>query len=541
MFDGQTYKRCACKEPVLDDNGQPIINPDGKPKLRQIGSACPLLQKRDHGSWYYYLNLPDGPRGERRRPRKGGFRTQNEAKDAAQKLWAEAQGGIDVDSKETVAAFLRRWLRQRADLKRSTRRDYEDYVERIFIPALGHLQLRQLRQRHIQEMFEEIWELNKIKAANRLAAQQAEAECSDAYRAWKAAPTPRPPHLRQRWTEAKAALRSARQKPRRETGPGTQKKFRDTLSAALDAAVAERLIPENYTKGVTLPKYRRPEALVWTEARVARWRETGEIPGPVMVWTPEQTGQFLDGAVGHRMYPMWHLAAFRAPRRGEVVGLPWTEIDLDAKTFNIVTQLVKGSTYSDVWQETPKSYSGLRSATLDDATTQLLLAWREVQQAEREAWEKKHEAEPDKYGPYVDSGCVFTTEDGSPHNPDNVSQAFDRLVKRLGLPPIRLHDLRHCAASLSLAAGLSMKAIQALLGHSNYSLTADTYTSLMPQFDTAAANAPVALVPRKTPLEQPSGTPNLTLVAPPSETAAAAEETMAADGERERLSLVASA
>ncbi|GEC05675.1 hypothetical protein SSP24_33300 [Streptomyces spinoverrucosus] len=67
-----------------------------------------------------------------------------------------------------------------------------------------------------------------------------------------------------------------------------------------------------------------------------------------------------------------------------------------------------------------------------------------------------------------------------------------------------LGDLRHCAASLSLAAGLSMKAIPALLGHSSYQLTADTYTSLLPQFEQAAANAPVDLVPRRNGVEKPS-------------------------------------
>ncbi|MGN5379045.1 tyrosine-type recombinase/integrase [Streptomyces lasalocidi] len=134
---------------------------------------------------------------------------------------------------------------------------------------------------------------------------------------------------------------------------------------------------------------------------------------------------------------------------------------------------------------------------LDSATFALMTAWRDVQKAQREEWERKYKEDPKKYGPYVDSGYVFTQADGRPWHPDNVSQAFERLIKRLGLPPVRLHDLRHCAASLSLAAGLSMKAIQALLGHASYSLTADTYTSLMPQFEKEAADAPVDLVPRK--------------------------------------------
>ncbi|WP_406260135.1 tyrosine-type recombinase/integrase [Streptomyces chartreusis] len=503
MFDGSTYRRCKCTEPKLDDQGQLISDANGKPKVRELGSACPKLKKRDHGSWYYYLNLPDGPGGERRRPRKGGFPTSKKAQEAAQKLWDEATDGIDVDSKETVAAYLNRWLDKRVDLKRGTRSDYRDYIDRIFIPALGHLTMRELRERHIQEMFKEIWEFNEVKAANRIAAQQAKAECDEAHRAWKQAPKPRPHHFRQRWDAAKAALKEARTKPRQDTGPGTQLKYKNTLAAALGDAVTEKLITENWAKNVTIPKYERPEALVWTDERVARWKFTGAKPSPVMVWTPEQTGEFLDAAVDHPMYIMWHLMVFRAPRRGEASGLPWTEVDMTRGVAKIVEQLVTNSAY-EVWEDTPKSRAGKRTLTLDSATFALLSAWRDVQKAQRADWEKKHRDNPDKYGPYIDSGKVFTQADGSPWHPDNVSQAFERLIKRLGLPPIRLHDLRHCAASLSLAAGLSMKAIQALLGHSSYQLTADTYTSLMPQFEQAAANAPVELVPRSNAAEQPT-------------------------------------
>lgn len=503
MFNGSTYRRCKCTEPKLDEQDQPILAANGTPRVRELGSACPQLKKRDHGSWYYYLNLPDGPGGERRRPRKGGFPTSKKAQEAAQKLWDEATHGIDVDSKETVAAYLNRWLDKRVDLKRSTREGYRDTIDRVFIPALGHLTMRELRERHIQEMFKQIWEYNKIKEANRIAAQQAKAECDDAYRAWKHTPAPRPPHLRQRWNAAKAALKEARAKPRQDTGPATQKRYRDTLASALGDAVTEKLITENWANAVTLPKYERPEALVWTEERIARWRLTGEKPSPVMVWTPNLTGEFLDAAVQHPMYIMWHLMVFRAPRRGEATGLPWTEVDMARGTARIVEQLSTNTAY-EVWEDTPKSRAGKRSLTLDYATFALLKAWRDVQKAQRTEWEQKHRDNPAKYGPYINSGKVFTQADGSPWHPINVSQTFERFIKRLGLPPIRLHDLRHCAASLSLAAGLSMKAIQALLGHSSYQLTADTYTSLMPQFEQAAANATVDLVPRRNAAEPPT-------------------------------------
>ncbi|WP_266865837.1 tyrosine-type recombinase/integrase [Streptomyces sp. NBC_01381] len=472
------------------------------------------MTKRDHGTWYYYVKLPDGIGGQRRRPRKGGFLTQKKAKEEAQKLWDEAQGGIDVESKETVAHYLNRWHDKRVDLKRRTRTDYRDFIDRILIPALGHLPMRELRDRQIQEMFKQIWAFNEIKEANRIAAQQAKAACGAAHQAWKHAPKPRSPELRQAWHQAREELKAARTKPRQDTGPGTQKKYLDCLSAALADAVTEKLITDNWAKLVTIPKYERPEALVWTDERVARWKITGEKPSPVMVWTPEQTGEFLDAAVEHDHYVMWHLMAFRAPRRGEATGLPWTELDMTKGVAHISEQLVTDST-NTVWEDTPKSRSGRRAVTLDYATFALLIAWRDIQKAQRAEWEAMHlqwlKSSPEERQalkaydhPYSDSGKVFTQPDGRPHHPKNISQAFDRFIKRLGLPPIRLHDLRHCAASLSLAAGLSMKAIQALLGHSSYQLTADTYTSLMPQFEQASANAPLDLVPRRNGIDKPA-------------------------------------
>lgn len=167
-----------------------------------------------------------------------------------------------------------------------------------------------------------------------------------------------------------------------------------------------------------------------------------------------------------------------------------------------------------------------------------MAAWRDVQKAQREEWERKHREDPKKYGPYVDSGYVFTQADGRPWHPDNVNQVFERLIRRLGLPPICLHDLRHCAASLSLVAGLSMKAIQALLGHASFSLTADTYTSLMPQFEKEAADAAVDLVPRKgCERDDNPATAEATSEAEP-QASAADEATEAAAEHRPRLYLV---
>ena len=370
--------------------------------------------------------------------------------------------------------------------------------------------MRDLRTRHIQEMFEQIWADNKVHLANGEAAQQALAAERSAHTAWRQCTIrPRPPELRQNWKYAQSALREARAKPRHITGPGTQLKMNNTLCAAFEDAVSEKLISENWPKRVKLPKYVRPKPQVWTDGRAALWLATGKKPGKVMVWTPEQTGAFLDAVAEHRLYPMFHLMVFRGLRRGEVAGLPWSETNLTAGTVHISEQLVAAS--YEVWEDTPKSDSGERTISLDSQTHELLRLWRQRQQTEREDWNRAYEEwqqqrgqadeEPNgkvekKKEPWQETGLVYTWEDGRAYHPEYLSQAFDRLIKKLRLPPVRLHDLRHCAATLSLAVGIHMKKIQALLGHSSYALTADTYTSVLPQFEKAEADAPVALVPR---------------------------------------------
>jgi hypothetical protein len=93
-------------------------------------------------------------------------------------------------------------------------------------------------------------------------------------------------------------------------------------------------------------------------------------------------------------------------------------------------------------------------------------------------------------------GHVFTKENGEQLIADSVSQRFDRLVTRHKMPPVRLHDLRHGAATLALAAGVDIKVVSEEFGHSNSQITRDLYTSVLPELATAAAEAVAALVPR---------------------------------------------
>jgi len=102
------------------------------------------------------------------------------------------------------------------------------------------------------------------------------------------------------------------------------------------------------------------------------------------------------------------------------------------------------------------------------------------------------------WGPgWSDSGRVFTREDGQPLRPEWISERFATLVSRLGLAPVRLHDLRHGSATMLLAADQPTKVVSEVLGHSTVAFTMDVYTPVAEELAESAASAIAAYVPRK--------------------------------------------
>jgi integrase len=199
-------------------------------------------------------------------------------------------------------------------------------------------------------------------------------------------------------------------------------------------------------------------------------------------WTAEQLRAFLEHVAGERLYAAWLLAASTGMRRGEVLGLRWVDVDLDLARVAVRQTLVLAG--RQVVTSEPKTSRGRRSIALDPRTVAALRAWRAAQAAERLAWG----------GAWVDSGLVFTREDGTPLHPEWLSDAFAWRVARAGLPPIRLHDLRHTHASLGLAAGVPIKVMSERLGHTSSSFTADAYQHVTPALEEQAAATVARLV-----------------------------------------------
>ncbi|MFB9908484.1 tyrosine-type recombinase/integrase [Allokutzneria oryzae] len=182
--------------------------------------------------------------------------------------------------------------------------------------------------------------------------------------------------------------------------------------------------------------------------------------------------------------PGFHLLAYRGPRRGEACGARWSELSASRQSLRIANTIL--TLGPDLVFDTPKSDSGFRELPLDADTCLVLQAHREHQKALRA-----------KAGnTWRDHDLIFCTDTGEPLDPNHVSNRFQDWIAKLGLPPIRLHDLRHGAATLALAAGVPMKVVQEMLGHKTLAITSDLYTLMLPQLGIDAAESIAAAVPR---------------------------------------------
>ena len=199
-------------------------------------------------------------------------------------------------------------------------------------------------------------------------------------------------------------------------------------------------------------------------------------------WSAAELHNFLRHVEDERLYAALLLAATTGMRRGEILGLRWRDIDLSAARIAVRITLI--TIHNRLEWSTPKTERGRRSVALDPGTVDALRAHRARQAEERLAWGAA----------YHDHGLVFAKEDGTPIHPDYLTKLFDRKSRALGLPRIRLHDLRHTHATLALQAGIHPKIISERLGHSDITLTLNTYSHAIPALEERAATTIADLI-----------------------------------------------
>jgi integrase len=206
-----------------------------------------------------------------------------------------------------------------------------------------------------------------------------------------------------------------------------------TLHKALKSAVKFGMIARNPADAVTPPRVQRPEIHTWDE---------------------DEIHTFLEYAKDSAYYALFFTALYTGMRRGELLSLRWSEVDL------ILGQIHVSRSKTD---------SGRRTIALPPSAILMLTEHKEKQKL------------------LTDSEFVFTSPEGQPLLPDTVTHAWNNLVRRTGLNPISLHSCRHTHASLLLKQGIHPKVVQERLGHSSIQTTIDTYSHVAPGLQEAAA------------------------------------------------------
>jgi integrase len=236
----------------------------------------------------------------------------------------------------------------------------------------------------------------------------------------------------------------------------------DLLHVVLDYAVRQRLVAHNVTADVDRPR-RQPKELE--------------------VWSARQLAAFLDSCTDDRLFPLLQLASHTGARRSELLALRWTSVDLTAGTVSIASRRTRVG-YEMVHRPGTKTAAGARVIDLDPTTIEVLRSWRKAQDAERDVWSEG----------YVDSGYVFTAENGEPVHADHVANRYDRLVAAAPVPVLHFHGLRHTHATLLRKAGVPVHVVAQRLGHSSPALTLSIYSHVLPRQQAAAAAAFAKLV-----------------------------------------------
>ena len=191
--------------------------------------------------------------------------------------------------------------------------------------------------------------------------------------------------------------------------------------------------------------------------------------------TPAQARSFLNAASGHRLEALYTVALALGLRLGEILGLEWNDIDFDRGTLTINKSLQRVG--GKLIHVEPKSARSRRTISLPKTAVHALHAHRARQLEERLLAGKR----------WQENNLVFPTSLGTPMDGRNVARSFKNALKKAGLPPKRFHDLRHTCASFLVAQGVHPRVVMEILGHSQISLTMDTYSHVLPEFRAEAA------------------------------------------------------
>ena len=301
----------------------------------------------------------------------------------------------------TVGQWLDTWMENYAKLqvRPSSHKIYQGFIENHIKPALGDIPLEKLTAMNLQRLYKHLLENGRV-------------ECTE-----------------------------SRSKPK-GLSVKTVRNINQMISSALNCAVEQRLVPSNPTKGCVLPKLERKE---------------------MKILPPESLGTFFEEARRSGVFELYYIDLATGLRRGELLGLKWSDVDLDKGIIHIRRQVLRQD--GKVVEAPLKTKNSCRNIAIGAETIEVL----------------KGMEQKDEY--------VFPSPDGGPMSPDSVLHMLQRVLKRAGLERIRFHDLRHTFSVLALQNGVDVKTLSSMLGHYSAGFTLDTYAHVTSSMQKQAANA----------------------------------------------------
>lgn len=359
-----------------------------------------------------------------RKQRKRSFKTAKEANAFRSKIENDINHGLYTDSRGfTVGEYLRHWFdTYSTNLRNNSKKEYKNNIERHLIPRIGNIFLDKLTTAAIQKAYNDLLQTEY-----------------------------QPPKY-----EIKNGLRVI-VRPGRTYSAKTVRNAHAVLFSALEAAKDENLILRNPAEKVRLPAKTQIEYV---------------IP------EPEQLQQILDNLRSTECYLPALTCALLACRRGEALGLYWSDIDFEGRTITFKRAWIENNITGRAEIGDLKTTNSQRTVPLPDMLYDALKQLRE----------EKAEAARIAGAHVIDSPFVFAHIQGKPIQPNSLTQAFHRAATKAGLPGMRLHDLRHTGITYMLMDGVDAKTVSSFVGHATAGFTLNQYAHAMEQSKIKAAS-----------------------------------------------------
>jgi integrase len=332
----------------------------------------------------------------------------------------EVKGGRATDDKIRLKDFVKIWDEYAIEhLSKKTYYRYLEYLTRI-LEALGHKKLKDIRAIHLNEFYKNLSEDGINKKATR--------------------------------------DKNGNIVGKGKLAPKTILEHHHLISRILNLAVKWRYVSENVAQYADPPKvpYVEREFLSEEQARrLIRLLDREHIRYRTMIIVLIYTGL----------------------RRGELLGLKWSDIDFDERTLKICRSL-QNLGRNECYVKEPKTRAGIRQLTIGSSLCNLLLEYK--------AWQDGLRA--DMGDLWIDSGYIFTRDNGEYFLPDTITAWFRKFVSKTNLPKVKLHSLRHTNATLLIAEGTDVKTVSTRLGHASTGITLNIYAHMLKSKDKEAAD-----------------------------------------------------